>query len=575
MTICPLASITEIRAPPSNSHQTRPVICRKTYPNENHPRNFTRVEPHSITTKPKLEPCSIQTRPTLLQPVDLHQTQLLELIKKPYETRKLSEALYFLQCIVSRGYPPDVFVCTKLIRAFFDAKDVEKAIEVMNILESKGKPNLFAYNAMIDGFCKVNRIDDANELLDRMRARGLAPNIFTYNIIIGSLCRRGKVDLAFKLLDKLVAANLQPTVHTYTILLKATIAERGINEAMKLLNEMRERGVEPDTISYNIVLKGLLDVEKWVEMEKVVREMQSRGCEPSLFTHSLLVSVYCREGKAEVGLNMLKSIIKNGLKPDRYGIANFDPVLDALCKNGKVEEALEIFYKLLDVGCHPDLRTYTCLITALWKVGDRSRALKMVEEMLSEGFEPDVIAYNSILSCLCRDRMADGAMRLLKDMESYPIKPNVISYNMVLLCLCKEHRMSDAIELLGQMVENCLPNENTYNILIEGLGFAGGHSEAMGLAGSLVEMGAISMDAYRQLKATMIEGGTNEATKLLDEMFETGHEPNIERAKTDMFNYEPLICARCKEGKLDLAIGVYKLMVSNGCLPNIIIYTVV
>lgn len=58
--------------------------------------------------------------------------------------------MHFFKSTMIRGYQPDVIVCTKLIKAFCHAKDVKKAIQVMNILESKGKPDLFAYNAMIE-----------------------------------------------------------------------------------------------------------------------------------------------------------------------------------------------------------------------------------------------------------------------------------------------------------------------------------------------------------------------------------------------------------------------------------------
>ncbi|CAH1412291.1 unnamed protein product [Lactuca virosa] len=88
------------------------------------------------------------------------------------------------------------------------------------------------------GFCKLNQIDSANRVLDRMRNQGFSSDMVTYNIMIGSLCSRGKLGFAMKMLNKLLEDNCKPMVITYTILIEATIFDGGITEAMKLLDEM-------------------------------------------------------------------------------------------------------------------------------------------------------------------------------------------------------------------------------------------------------------------------------------------------------------------------------------------------
>ncbi|KAL9305928.1 putative tetratricopeptide-like helical domain superfamily [Arabidopsis thaliana] len=44
-------------------------------------------------------------------------------------------------------------------------------------------PNTITYSSLIDGFCKENRLDEANQMLDLMVTKGCDPDIVTYNII--------------------------------------------------------------------------------------------------------------------------------------------------------------------------------------------------------------------------------------------------------------------------------------------------------------------------------------------------------------------------------------------------------
>lgn len=97
----------------------------------------------------------------------------------------------------------------------------------------------------------------------------------------------------------------------------------------------------------------------------------------------------------------------------------------------------------------------------------------------------------------------EEAIGLLDDMEQSGLRPTVISYNIVLLGLCKVRRIDDAIEMFAEMIEKgCRPNETTYILLIEGIGFAGWRTEAMELANSLFSRDVISQDSFKRLNKT-------------------------------------------------------------------------
>ena len=67
--------------------------------------------------------------------------------------------------MVDRGYKPDAILCTKLINGFFNSKKTQKAIRVMEILEKHGQADVFAYEALLNGYCKADIVDAANKVL--------------------------------------------------------------------------------------------------------------------------------------------------------------------------------------------------------------------------------------------------------------------------------------------------------------------------------------------------------------------------------------------------------------------------
>ncbi|KAJ8452441.1 hypothetical protein Cgig2_000030 [Carnegiea gigantea] len=223
-------------------------------------------------------------------------------------------------------------------QAFFDAEDVEKAIEVMNILESKGELDMCAYTAMIKGFCKLNRIDDANQLLYRTRVRGYSPNIVTYNKMISSLCRRGKLDLALKLVDKLLKGNCKPNVFTYTILIEATMLEGGINEAMKLFNEMFKRRLKLDVYLYSTMIRGFCIEGLAQEALTFSRSLTSKGFHPDIMSYNIALRPVGR--MVDEATQLFKGMEK--VYRIKATIISYDMVLLCLRKECRMSDAVEL-----------------------------------------------------------------------------------------------------------------------------------------------------------------------------------------------------------------------------------------
>ena len=260
---------------------------------------------------------SAETRPnTHLLSFDVKETQFMKLIKKSFRAGKFDESLYFIESMVANGCKPDVVMCTKLIKKFFQERKSNKAVRVMEILEKCGEPDVFAYNALISGFCKANQIELANKVLDRLRSRGFSPDVVTYNIMIGSLCSRGMIESAFKVFDQLLRDNCKPTVITYTILIQATMLEGQTDKAMKLLDEMFARGLIPDMFTNNAIIRGMCKKGMVGQAFQFVRSLESRGCQPDVISYNMLLRTLLNMGKWEEGEKLMTEMISRGLEPN-------------------------------------------------------------------------------------------------------------------------------------------------------------------------------------------------------------------------------------------------------------------
>ena len=61
----------------------------------------------------------------------------------------------------------------------------------------------------MDGFCKIGRTDEAMELLKEALEMGLKPNIVAYNSLLNGYCKEGRPLKGFRLLEEMERWNFR------------------------------------------------------------------------------------------------------------------------------------------------------------------------------------------------------------------------------------------------------------------------------------------------------------------------------------------------------------------------------
>ncbi|KAL3582006.1 hypothetical protein D5086_016338 [Populus alba] len=199
------------------------------------------------------------------------------------------EAGALLRKLGGRGYLPD--------SSTFNITMTGRGMEVDRYLNQMVKDRLvsdvFSHNMVIDCFCKANVMNKAvvvfkmmqdrgdvgrsMKLLKDMRKDGISPDIFSFNALIQSFCRMGKVEKAEKMFVSMSTLGLIPDNYTYGALVKALFESGRCDEAKKMFFSMEVNGCVPDSFTCNLISENLVKQGDFEELQNIAKICSERG----------------------------------------------------------------------------------------------------------------------------------------------------------------------------------------------------------------------------------------------------------------------------------------------------------
>ncbi|XP_074313157.1 uncharacterized protein LOC141648405 [Silene latifolia] len=128
------------------------------------------------------------------------------------------------------------------------------------------------------------------------------------------------------------------------------------------------------------------------------------------------------------------------------------------------EEANEIFNKMRKNGLIPNA---VAMLDGLCKDGLVHEAMKLFGVMREKGSMPEVVVYTAVVEGFCKAHKVDDAVRIFKKMQDNGIVPNAFSYSVLVNGLCKAKRLEEAFDLCAEMLEaGHSPNVATFTELV-------------------------------------------------------------------------------------------------------------
>ncbi|XP_017415306.1 guanine nucleotide-binding protein subunit beta-like protein [Vigna angularis] len=74
---------------------------------------------------------------------------------------------------------------------------------------------ILVYNALIDGFCRMGRVDKVMKIKAFMSHNGCVPDLVTYNILLNYCCDEGMVDDALRMVETMERSGAEPDLYSY------------------------------------------------------------------------------------------------------------------------------------------------------------------------------------------------------------------------------------------------------------------------------------------------------------------------------------------------------------------------
>ena len=132
---------------------------------------------------------------------------------------------------------------------------------------------------------------------------------------------------------------------------------------------------------------------------ELLKDMGSRGIKPNTSTFNTLISAAVSNDDQRSANKLFKLMVDLKVDPDRM---TFTTIMKSFSDQRRPEECARIFEEL-DAWAFggADKIAFNCLLGAHGKAGDLQQAEEVYNRMLKRGIQPDSVTFNSMVRACC------------------------------------------------------------------------------------------------------------------------------------------------------------------------------
>ncbi|KAK4762293.1 hypothetical protein SAY87_030177 [Trapa incisa] len=405
----------------------------------------------------------------------------------------------------------------------------EAALLTRHSIYSNCRPTIFTANAVLQALIRQSKYSDFLSLHRFITQAGLAPNVITYNLLFQTYLDCRRPDTAMEHYKQFINdAPINPSLTTYRILIKGLVDNNRVERALELAEEMCAKGFSPDPLIYHYLMVGCAknsDADGIFKLYEDLKEKLGGVVEDGIVYGGLMKGYFIRGMELEA-MDLYQEAVGPDSKLKMSAIA-YNSILDALSKNGKFEEAISLFDRILSEHGPPrrlsvNLGTFNVMVDGYCSQKKFKEAIDVFQRMGDYRVGPDVLSYNNLIDQLCANGMLPEAEDLYKEMSEKKVHPDEYT-NVLLMDACfKENRSDDAAGYFTKMIGSGLrPNVAVYSKLVEGLVKVGKVNEAKSFYDLMVKKLKMDNASYKfMMQALGDVGKFDEVLGMVDQILD-------------------------------------------------------
>lgn len=350
----------------------------------------------------------------------------------------------------------------------------------------------------------------------------------------------------------------------YDMIIDILGKSRQMDRMRGMIDEMRRRSlVSLNTVAR--VMRRFAGAGLWEDAVRTFDELENLGLEKNTETMNLLLDTLCKEGKVEQAREIFLAL-KPHISPNSH---TFNIFIYGWCKLDRVDEAHWTIQEMKGHGARPCVISYSIVVHCYCRLHDFSNVHKLLDEMHSRGCSPNVVTYSTVMNYLAKAERFDEALQIPERMKSVGCRPDTLFYNSLIHVMGRAGRVRDAVyvfevEMPGNGVSQ---NTSTYNSMISMFCHHGKEQEALSLLDEMDSSGTCKPDAqtYHPLLKFCFKSGKTDGllSELLDRMVNKTH------LSLDVSAYTLLIHGLCRANKCEWAYLLFKEMVGQEMAPRL------
>lgn len=338
---------------------------------------------------------------------------------------------------VKENFESDEFVKNGLIDMYSKCNSLTDA---RRSFDGIANLSVIPYNAMIEGYSRQEKLNEALDLFREMRIRSFSPSLLTFVSILGMSASLSTVELSQQTHCIITKLGISLDVFAGSALIDVYSKCSFIKDARLVFEEMDDK----DVVVWNAMLFGYAQQLENEEALKLCLKLQHSGQKPNEFTFVALLMAASNLASLQHGRQFHNHLVKTGLDFDPF-VTN--AMVDMYAKCGNIEEARKMF----DSTNSRDVVCWNSMITTYAQHGEAEEALEMFEEMIKEGIKPTYVTFVGVLSACGHVGLVKDGLRHFDSMAIYGIVPGTEHYACIVSLLGRAGKLAEAKNIIEKM----------------------------------------------------------------------------------------------------------------------------